>query len=54
LFFDWIPERYDGEYGRCLRGPPQFIEPGALNGGWPVVKKEEWCGEHAEHSNDEC
>lgn len=46
-FFDLLTE--DGqpdEYGLCLRNPPQFVEPGCLNGGWPIVQKDQWCGEH--------
>jgi hypothetical protein len=36
----------DGEFGMCRRFPPQIAEPGVLNGVWPVVRREDWCGEH--------
>lgn len=52
-FFDYLPARHEGRFGRCLRNPPQFIESGVLNGGWPVVEKDEWCGEHAEYQDDQ-
>ena len=39
------------EFGRCLRFPPTFIEEGVLNGEWPIVFAQLWCGEH-EHPVD--
>jgi hypothetical protein len=49
-FYEAIEDRFNGEMGRCLRWPPQFVAKGALNGEWPVVRNDKWCGEHAEHS----
>lgn len=50
-FFERIADRYDSKYGRCLRNPPQFVEYSALNGDWPVIKEDQWCGEHDQHSD---
>lgn len=39
--------------GECRRLPPM---PNACSGGyaeWPVVLKEDWCGEHVEGSYEE-
>jgi hypothetical protein len=40
------------QFGRCLRFPPTFIEEGCLNGEWPIVFNQSWCGEHEHPSND--
>lgn len=50
-FFERIVDRYEEQYGRCLRNPPQFVEPSALNGDWPVIKEDQWCGEHDQHTD---
>ena len=33
------------EYGRCVRHPPSFFYEGLLNGEFPVIHGETWCGE---------
>lgn len=35
------------EAGKCVRYPPRFFYPELLNGEWPVVNSEDYCGEHA-------
>lgn len=50
VFFD----RLDGpepRFGLCRRNPPLLVEQGALNGGWPVIEDDDWCGEH-DFNND--
>ena len=39
------------EFGRCVRFPPVFVEEAVLNGDWPIVFNQLWCGEH-EHPAD--
>ena len=46
-YFDLLIDHEEPDnYGVCLRNPPQFVEPGALNGGWPVIQSHQWCGEY--------
>jgi hypothetical protein len=39
------------EYGQCRRHPPVLLKPGAMNGVFPVLESEEWCGEHDHHTD---
>ena len=41
------PWEEDALVGRCVRYPPQFFHAELLNGEWPVVNSEEYCGEHS-------
>ena len=34
------------EYGRCVRYPPTFFHHNLLNGEFPVVRQDAWCGEY--------
>lgn len=50
LFFEALQSDEEddlgGEYGQCRRAPPVLVEPGAMNGVWPVIREDNWCGEH--------
>ncbi len=50
-FWERIEDKHERKFGRCLRNPPQFVMSDALNGEWPVIKADQWCGEHAEHTD---
>ncbi len=34
------------EYGRCVRFPPALFHRNLLNGEFPVVHQDTWCGEY--------
>lgn len=34
------------ELGQCRRNPPVLYRPGAMNGAFPILESDEWCGEH--------
>lgn len=43
VFFD---ASFDGaSYGLCRRGAPRFGPHGTLDGVWPEVDVDDWCGE---------
>jgi hypothetical protein len=44
----------DGEIGRCKRYPPTLYHRKLLNGEWPVISQEEWCGEYAVDPLSQC
>ena len=49
VYFEPLEEQ---EFGSCKRNPPMFVMPRVLNGHWPVVAEDDWCGEHTSVTND--
>ena len=42
------------EFGQCRRWPPQLLKPGMMNGVFPVIEPDDWCGEHDYDSDLSC
>lgn len=40
-------DRIDNECGLCRVNPPALIQDD-VDGHWPIVEPDDWCGEHEE------